>query len=163
MQLEQAVILDLGDLILVRGHNPAIGDLVAETFLDANLPEAMQAAIYGRNAAESSKAQASALRPTGYEDFLRALGYRLDRQFAEAFVIVECPRYMHVSGMERIGSEGESAMVPFCYLFEALRVNSLVNEAVARRKRSSMTGGLSAQSIDAEQLGRVMHSSGLSR
>src|SRR5690606_41734288 len=95
--------------------------------------------------------------------FLRARGSGLDPRGPGGFAIIECARYIHVSGLERIGTEDDAAMVPFAHLYEAPKVNSLVNEAISRRDRTSLTGGLSVRNIEDGALGRVMHSTGLSR
>lgn len=161
--LELAAVLDLGDAVLIRGYDPATGELVAEILPDADLHEAMHALIHGPRHSGPAVNTTTALRPTGYEDFLRALGYRLDHQGTRGFAIIECARYIHVSGLERIGTEDDAAMVPFAHLYEAPKVNSLVNEAISRRDRTSLTGGLSVRNIEDGALGRVMHSTGLSR
>lgn len=153
-RLDQAVVVEVDKGILLRAHDAHTGEQFAEMLLDENLTEAMETAMSERGRAAQPLPASTALHPTGYEDFLRALGFRLDRQRAQSIVIVECPRFFHVSGLEAVGPEDQPALTPFSSFYEVPKVNALVNEAVARRK-GSLFGG---PSIDLTQLGRVMHS-----
>jgi hypothetical protein len=154
-RLDQAVIVDVDNGILLRAHDAHTGGQLAEMLLDENLTDAMETAIAERGRAGQPLPASTALHPTGYEDFLRALGFRLDRQRAQSIVIVECPRFFHVSGLEAVGPEEQAALTPFSAFYEVPKVNALVNEAVSRRRGATLFGG---PSIDLTQLGRVMHS-----
>ena len=133
--LEQAVIVDSGDALILRAYTPSSGEHITETFSNESLMQTLRIAVYSRSDAGTGPFR-SPLRPTGYEDFLRALGYRLDERHAAAVVIVECPQYFHVSAQERIGDAARTPLVPFAELYEYPRINSLVNEAVARRSET---------------------------
>jgi hypothetical protein len=130
--LEQAVIVDTGATLILRAYRPTSGANVTETFTNEGLIETLRVAIYARGDSGTGPFR-SPLRPTGYEDFLRALGYRLDERNAAGLVVVECPQYFHVSGLERIGDAERTPLVPFAELYEFPRISRLINEAVARR------------------------------
>ncbi|MEZ4522754.1 MAG: hypothetical protein R3A46_14075 [Thermomicrobiales bacterium] len=148
--LEEAVILEIEDGFFLRAHSPARGGYMTETFTDDRLMQTLRVAIYSRGESGSGSYR-SPLRPTGYEDFLRALGYRLDRRAANAITIVECSRYFHVSGDERIGDEYQAAMTPFAELLEVPGINHLVNEAIGRRSRGAV-----GRAIDADHPVRII-------
>jgi hypothetical protein len=154
-RLDQAVVIEIDDGILLRAHDTHTGERHAEVLLDENLTDAMEAAMSDRGRSGQPLPASTALRPTGYEDLLRALGFRLDRQRAQSVVIVECPRFFHVSGLEAVGPEDEAALTPFSTFYEMPKVNALVNEAVSRRRGATLFGG---PSIDIAELGRVVRS-----
>lgn len=130
--MEQALIVDFDASMMLRAYSPKEDGFVSETFTDENLIQTLRVAIYARGESGTGPFR-SPLRPTGYEDFLRALGYHLDERGASSVVIVECPQYFHVSGHERIGNIAGLTTAPFAEMYEVPKINNMVNEAVARR------------------------------
>ncbi len=131
-ELEQALIVELDETLLLRAYNAGEETFVSETFTDERLLQTLRMAVYARGQSEATPYR-SPLHPTGYEDFLRALGHRLDERGAEAVVIVECPKYFQVSGRELLGNIPNLPTTPFAEMYEVPKVNNLVNEAVSRR------------------------------
>lgn len=131
-RLDRAVILDIGEDLVLRAYAPERDEYIVEHFAGADLTKAMRDAIYARGGA-GTEGFNSPLKPTGYEDFLRALGHSLDRRHATAVTIVECPNYFHVSGQERIGDASNAPVAPFAEQYEVPRISNLLNDAKARR------------------------------
>ena len=73
------------------------------------------------------------LLPTGYEDFLRALGYRLDEQHAEAIAITELDGFVAVSGVGPVETSYQTTIAPFQLLLRPDDISSLLDEAFRRR------------------------------
>ena len=153
--LDQAVVLEILNGFMLRAYDPNSGEHVSETFTNESLMQTLRVAIYSRGAAGTGHYR-SPLRPTGYEDFLRALGYRLDQRRAEAVVIVECSRYFHVSGHERIGDDFQAPLSPFVDLYEVPGINRLVNEAIARRTGELTIGGMAIRNVDPDLPVRII-------
>ena len=131
-ELHQMVVIDNGDELFLRAYAAKQGEHVTDTFTSESLIQTLRLSISSRGDAGTGPFR-SPLRPTGYEDFLRALGHRLDERSATAIVIVECPQYFHVSGQEYIGVAPHVAAVPFAEMYEFPRINKLISEAAARR------------------------------
>lgn len=75
----------------------------------------------------------SPLLPTGYEDFLRALGYGLDQRSAHGIVITECPSMVIVTGEEE---ESNAAYTGYRVFEDFLRpqdVTAMLDQAFSRR------------------------------
>lgn len=133
--LERALIVDFDETLTLRAYSSKEERYISEIFTDEKLIETLRIAIYARGESGTGPFR-SPLRPTGYEDFFRALGYQLDQRGASAVVILECPQYFHVSGEERIGDISNLTVAPFADMYEVPTINTMVNEAVARRTES---------------------------
>jgi hypothetical protein len=81
----------------------------------------------------------SPLLPTGYEDFLRALGHDLDQRDAAGIFISELRNVMVVSGVEPGVVSGKPAFVPFEQLLRPNEIERMLDDAFHRRAAS---GGL---------------------
>jgi hypothetical protein len=73
------------------------------------------------------------LLPTGYEDFLRAIGYRLDEHAAEATTISELDELVVVGGVGRVDEFGNTRYGPLQWLLREAEIGFLLNEAYRRR------------------------------
>jgi hypothetical protein len=85
----------------------------------------------------------SALLPTGYEDFLRALGHRMDTQFAEAITITELDSFIAVGGVAKVETSGQTGFGPLQWLLRADDITYLLDDAFRRRapEQESRVGG----------------------
>ena len=75
----------------------------------------------------------SPLCPTGYEDFLRALGFELEKNQARGMMIQELADRMAVSWHQLISSEEGYIWEPRSALLSAEDVEKLLDEAFNRR------------------------------
>lgn len=75
----------------------------------------------------------SPLLPTGYEDFLRALGHRLDQRLARGIVITECPSMIVVTGEEQEHNTAYSGYRVFEDFLRPQDVTALLDQAFGRR------------------------------
>jgi hypothetical protein len=91
----------------------------------------------------------SPLLPTGYEDFLRALGHRLDERVARGIVITECPSMVVVTGEEQENNTAYSGYRVFEDFLRPQDVTAMLDQAFSRRAgvqatESETVGGPSA-------------------
>lgn len=119
--------------ILVRALPPGSRMPEALEFPDDHFPHLLQSAIAARGAGERTR-NAGALLPTGYEDFLRALGYRFDQRLAEAITVTELGTIVAVGGIERADGYEKSVVVPFQELMRDDDIVYLLDEAYRRRR-----------------------------
>ena len=125
-------ILEVAGGFLVRGA--ASGNRAPEAleFLDQDFPQLLQSAYNARGDGEHTRST-TALLPTGYEDFLRALGQRLDTQFAEAVSITELNSFVAVGGVARVDASNKTALMPLQWLMRSDDITYLLDEAFRRR------------------------------
>lgn len=101
----------------------------------ANFAELYEDAISARGEGERRN-KPSRFLPTGYEDFLRALGSRLDRRTAEAIVVCEFESSLAVSGLEpKVDEFRNTVFAPFEQYFLATDVQALLDDAFGKRDR----------------------------
>ncbi len=111
-----------------RHHAPELLEFPNETF-SGLITEAIRAR--GRTKKVRRK---SPLLPTGYEDFLRALGFELDQRAVKSLVVTECEDHIFVSGLEQVGvSNGGFAM--FDDILTSTNVDRILDSAFRRRRR----------------------------
>ncbi|HWE61667.1 MAG TPA: response regulator [Chloroflexota bacterium] len=77
---------------------------------------------------------------TGYEDFLRALGYELDQRKAEAITITEFDRVVAVGGVALLDHERQAGLGPFQELLSQEDISRLLDAAFMRRTRKPQGG-----------------------
>ena len=75
----------------------------------------------------------STLLPTGYEDFLRAVGHRLDLRQAAAITVAELDGLVAVGGVGRLDGAARGEVAPFQDLLRPEDVADLLDEAFRRR------------------------------
>lgn len=90
----------------------------------------------------------SPLLPTGYEDFLRALGHDLDQRNATGVLISELRNVVVVSGVEPGVVTGNPALVPFEDQLRPNDIERLLDEAFRRRASG---GGIVQQTRDSRR------------
>lgn len=83
--------------------------------------------------------------PTGYEDFLCALGHRLDTKGAMAITVTELGQSIAVGGVAPLSGYCDVTMEPFHMVARPDDVARLLDEA--RRRRASATRPLFARLI----------------
>ncbi len=127
-----ATILEVAGGFLVRGSASGSRTPEALEFLNQDFPQLLQHAFSARGEKERSRSK-SPLLPTGYEDFLRALGYRLDTQFAEAVTITELDSFVAVGGVAKVDSYGQTGFSPLQWLLRTDDITFMLDEAFRRR------------------------------
>lgn len=125
-------ILEVAGGFLVRGAAGGARAPEALEFLDQDFPQLLQGAIGARGDGEHTRSTSSLL-PTGYEDFLRALGHRLDTQFSEAVSISELDSFVAVGGVARTDGFNRTSLSPLQWLLRNDDITYLLDEAFRRR------------------------------
>ncbi len=131
-----ATILEVAGGFLVRGTPGGSRAPEALEFLDADFAQLLHSAYAARGEGERSRAT-STLLPTGYEDFLRALGHRFDAQFAEAVSITELDSFVAVGGVAKVDASGQTGFAPLQLLLRADDISYILDEAFRRRAPAS--------------------------
>ncbi len=101
-------------------------------FSDRDFPQLVSNAFKQRDEKQRTRAK-SELLLYGYEDFLRALGYRFDQQLAEAITVTELERFVVVGGVAMVEGAGQQSLAPFQDFLQSDDIVRMVNEAVRRR------------------------------
>lgn len=141
-------LLEVAGGFLVRA-TPAGGRTPeALEFPDRDFAAMVASAVRARGEGESRRS-ASPLLPSGYEDFLRAAGWRLDQRHAEAITVAELEGFVAVGGAARVEGYGETALGPFQWLWRGEEIAFVLDEAWHRRGSSPQAqqrrGGLFAK------------------
>ena len=129
-------LAEVEDAFLVRALPPGDARPRALQFVDRDFPRCIALAI-GQRATVEPSAASYAPQPTGYEDFLRAIGRWLDDQLAESISILELDGLVLIAGMTRV--DPGAAPAPFHELLDADAIAALLDAAVARRTTPSFT------------------------
>lgn len=102
-------------------------------FPDDQFPELMRKAIDTRGERQSYARRQSVL-PTGYEDFLRALGFLLDNQMASNIMLCELAEYILVTGNEPSNAtSGHIAVRPFERYLRPDDIQRVLDDSFSRR------------------------------
>ena len=101
-------------------------------FLDRDAPQVLAHAVGARGEGERSR-QGDLLLPTGYEDFLRALGHRLDAGNMEAVTVTELEPLIAVGGIAPLEVGDDVTLGPFYELLQSEHIKYLLDEAFRRR------------------------------
>ncbi|HLT19009.1 MAG TPA: response regulator [Thermomicrobiales bacterium] len=102
-------------------------------FADQHFPQLLASCAAARGEGERHWPVPGSLLPTGYEDFLRAVGYELDQRAAEAITISELDDLAVVSGVGRVDEYGVTRFGPLQWLLRRPDVERLLDEAYRRR------------------------------
>lgn len=132
-RLKQIVVMEVEGGILARGTTDSYLRQALLEFPDDGFPELIREAINFRGRGPRN-ARESILIPTGYQDFLRALGAELDRRYAKAVTIVEAPDYIHVTGFELESSLSRGGIAPFSLQLGPAETEALIENAERSRK-----------------------------
>jgi len=126
------VIVEVEGGLLVRAVRADQRDGEALEFPDGAFRQLMLDAISSRGSGYHSYTP-SPLLPTGYEDFLRALGHRLDQRLARGVVVTECPSMVVVTGDEQSHTSTQAPYRVFEDLLRPQDVTALLDQAFSRR------------------------------
>jgi CheY-like chemotaxis protein len=135
-------LLEVGGGFLVRaiGSDPRAPE--ALEFPDRDFPQHIAGAVAARGQGERQH-QPRGLLPTGYEDFLRAIGHRMDIDRAQAITVSELGQYVVVGGIGRTDGRTETTLGPFQTLMNPDDVAYILNEAYRRRTGQNNASGKS--------------------
>ncbi|HET9014882.1 MAG TPA: response regulator [Thermomicrobiaceae bacterium] len=123
-------LAEVADGFQVRALPPGDARPQALQFGDRDFPQRIALAI-GQRARTGPDHVSYAPQPTGYEDFLRAIGRWLDDQRAESISVMELDGLVLVAGMTR--GHGGDVPEPFHQMMNADAVATLLAGAAARR------------------------------
>lgn len=128
------VLFELADGFVVRAtqHNDTAPQVLE--FLTGQFPDLEQAAVAARGEGER-RHPPSPLLPTGYEDFLRSLGWDFDRVQAANVVVSELMSVFAVSGLERQERATRTTYAAFERYLNPERVQALLDDAFSHRTR----------------------------
>jgi len=127
-------LMEIGGGFLVRAL-PAGASRVPEALEFPNRDFAQVVAnAYAARGKGDTRRPSSPLLPSGYEDFLRALGHRLDRGLAEAVTVTELEEFVAVGGVEY----ADGAFGPFQHIMRPDDIALLVDEAFQRRVKKGL-------------------------
>ncbi|HVA91029.1 MAG TPA: response regulator [Chloroflexota bacterium] len=107
-------------------------------FPDHDAGHVLARAFDARGQGERSRSAADLL-PTGYEDFLRALGHRLDVGGREAVTITELEPLIAVGGIAPLDQSGTFTPGPFYELLQLEHIKFILDEAFGRRANQRAT------------------------
>jgi hypothetical protein len=130
------VVLEVDGGILARALHPERNRVELMEFPEDNFRRIILDAMRERGTGDHP-VQKSPLLPTGYEDFLRALGFQLDRRMAKAVTIVETRQAIHVSGLGFTESGTGHAYTPFDGTLNTDEIRALLDAAFRRRAPSA--------------------------
>lgn len=131
-QYQSINLMEVGGGMLVRATMRGSRTPEALEFLDEDFAALLRGGFAARGEGERPRGQ-SKLLPTGYEDFLRALGYRLDQSMAEAVSVTELDAFIAVGGVARIDASGHTTVGPMHWLLYTDDIAFLLDEAYRRR------------------------------
>jgi hypothetical protein len=126
-------LVEISGGFLVRGLRPGERLPEALEFPHEDFPTLLPAAV-GARGPGLQWPKSHPLLPTGYEDFLRALGRSLDEQHAEAIAIMELNEFIAVNGVAPFEAYHQTTVSLFQAVFRADDIKSLLDDAFRRRK-----------------------------
>lgn len=85
---------------------------------------------------EGEREPPNTLMPTGYEDFLRALGYELDQRRSAAVMVVELGRGVVTRGLEYRVVGDQMSFAPFEMILDPNDIQTMLDAAFRRRGRT---------------------------
>jgi DNA-binding NarL/FixJ family response regulator len=123
---------EVGGGFLVRAlpHDGRLAE--ALEFLDRDAALVLSNALTARGEGERPR-PSDVLLPTGYEDFLRALGYRLDSGNMQAVTVTELEPLIAVGGIAPLENSNDTTFAPFYELLQSDHIKYLLDEAFRRR------------------------------
>ena len=125
-------LLEVPGGFLVRAMAPGARAPVALDFAHDGFPDLLADAFAARGEGER-RHRPHPLLPTGYGDFLRALGFRLDKQRAEAITIAELEGFVAIGDLALVERYERTDIVPFQHLLRADEIGALLDETFRQR------------------------------
>lgn len=130
----RATILDVASGTVAHGVRRASLQQEGVVFSEAQLQQSIEEGEAERGHG-ASYGWRTDLLPTGYEDFLRAIGWELDRHVAREVVISELFTFVTVSGlMPDYTPTGHTTFQPFEWVLSAEDIRRLLDRAFRRRR-----------------------------
>jgi len=123
---------------VVRALSRASSDPRTLVFPDSDFPRLVAQSIASRGQRRRMRL-GTPLLPTGYEDFLRALGRRLDLLHAASVTITELDEAIQVEGTKEIADADGKRRVPFRELLAVEDIGVLLGEAFRHRSFNAPT------------------------
>lgn len=140
-QYRDAAIFEIEGGFIVRATPRHSKRAQALEFPDSQFEQAMHVAINHRGHGPKYDNHSSVL-PTGYQDFLRGLGFLLDNQNTIGITICELDSHVLVAGHEPSNSvSGHNAFRPFERYLTYDDIQRLLDDAFHRRTETSKRGG----------------------
>jgi CheY-like chemotaxis protein len=109
-------------------------------FLDRDAAHVLSHAVTARGEGERPR-PSDVLLPTGYEDFLRALGHHLDSGSMQAITVTELEPLIAVGGIAPLENSNDTTFAPFYELLQSDHIKYLLDEAFRRRTNQRSTLG----------------------
>ncbi len=125
-------IVEVNGGFLVRAQKQRARQIQALEFPDRDFPRLVASSIH-EELAEEKPIYQTELTPTGYEDLLRALGYRLDEISAEAIAITELEDALVVAAKGYNKESPTPGIQPFHWFMDQPKIELMLNEAFRRR------------------------------
>jgi DNA-binding NarL/FixJ family response regulator len=104
-------------------------------FLNRDFPRLVASAIHDDLTGDDKPFHQSELTPTGYEDLLRAIGYKLDQMSAEAIVLTELEEMFVVAGRGNNEKNAVPELLAFNLFLKPEEIETMLNAAFRRRGR----------------------------
>ena len=98
---------------------------------------------FGPGAPANAARRTSPLLPSGYEDFLRAIGQALDQHPAEAIAVAEYAQMIIVTGLAKLDTAMQTSLGGVEWILRADEIQQVLDQSFRRRQagdRSSGTG-----------------------
>lgn len=125
-------LLEVPGGFLVRAMRPGTRTPEALEYPHDDFPRLIEEAIAARGEGQRTH-RTHPLLPTGYEDLLRAVGFRLDALQAEAITVTELAGFVAVGGLGRVELSSQTSIAPFQHLLRPDDVGALLDDAFRRR------------------------------
>ncbi len=126
---------EVGGGFLVRALNPEDRSPEALEFPDRDVPHLLAAAFDARREPRRLRST-TPLLPGGYEDFLRAVGWRFDERTAAAVTVTELDNFVAIGGMTLGDGSERGALQTFQEVLRGEEIAYLIEQA--RRRRSDI-------------------------
>jgi DNA-binding response OmpR family regulator len=133
---QSANVLEVAGGFLVRAMSPRSRTPEALEFPDRDFPTLVVNAAHARGEGERKRTPLPLL-PTGYEDFLRAVGRRLDEQHAEAVTLSDLGTFIAVGGVSVAEAYEQTRIGPLQWLMRDEDITFLLDESYRLRAASN--------------------------
>ncbi len=130
-------ILEVDGGFIVRASPQNSRGVETLEFVGKQFAQLIANATQSRGDGERAFSHPTGLLPTGYEDFLRAVGYLLDQHAAEAITVSELEELAVVGGVGRVDETGVSRYGPIQWLFRSDDVAVLLDRAYKQRREAA--------------------------
>lgn len=127
-----ATIVEVPDGMVVRAIDSQTMQPVVLEILDTDIPELLSEVRSARGNGERSHHHP--LLPTGYEDVLRAVGYRLDQEAARWITVTELATQLVVAGWVMRTGHHHSSYQPLEIVLPPDSIERMLDAAFRRRR-----------------------------